>query len=504
MTTSPLLNLVPLVQATQALMHLTDSEQMLSAVADSALQLFAAEACSLSLHDRARDELAFFLSQGPASVTPFRMPADRGIAGHVFRTGISFRSNDVMAERSFFPKIDESSGHQTRSMICSAIVRGGDRLGTLQVINTALPGGFTAEHTQLLEVLAGMVGTTLLRIRIEQAARDGQLLMRDETQRRHQLVTGQNEEMLRQLRTMERAAKSKATVLLLGESGVGKELAARAVHAWSDRSDKPFVVINCVALSPALLESELFGHERGAFTGAHARKRGKFEFADGGTLFLDEVGELPLDVQTKLLRVLQDGEIQRVGSNETLRPDVRLLAATNRDLKQAMEDGRFRKDLFYRLNVISVTLPALRERRADIDELARHLLQRTCHEQKRPGLSFGAGTLARLCAYDWPGNVRELSNVIERAVVLCDGNEITPQDLPEELRDFPAGGDSASEGATSTPGHPGTLAEQVTATKRRAVSEALAQADGNQAHAAKALGLHPSNLSRLIKQLGYR
>ncbi|MFT3927733.1 MAG: sigma 54-interacting transcriptional regulator [Myxococcales bacterium] len=501
MTSSSNSGLVPLVQASHALMNLTDAEQVLSAVADSALQLFAAEACSLSLYDRARDELVFFLSQGPASVAPFRIPADQGIAGQVFRTGISFCSNDVAAETSFFSKVDETSGHRTRSMICCPIARGGERLGTLQVLNTGLPSGFASEHTQWLEVLAGMVGATVLRTRVEQAARDGALLLRDETERRYQLVAGQHEEMARQLRTLERAAKSKSTVLLLGESGVGKELAARAVHAWSDRSDKPFVVINCVALSPTLLESELFGHERGAFTGAIARKRGKFEFADGGTLFLDEVGELPLEVQTKLLRVLQDGEIQRVGGNETLRPDVRLLAATNRDLKQAIQEGRFRKDLFYRLNVISVTLPPLRERRTDIDELAQHLLQRACREQKRPGLSLGRAALAHLRGYAWPGNVRELANVIERAVVLCEGNEITPQDLPEELRDSVGEAEHAEHSETSGPG---TLADQVAATKRRAIAEALAQAEGNQAQAARTLGLHPSNLSRLMKQLGSR
>ena len=494
--------LAPLVQASQALMTLTDTDQVLSAVVDSALQLFAAEACSLSLHDRARDELVFFLSQGAASVAPFRMPADRGIAGQVFRTGVSFCSNDVMAERSFFSKVDEGSGHRTRSMICCPIARGGDRMGTLQVINTSLASGFTSEHAQWLEVLAGMIGATVLRTRVEQAARDGQLLLRDETERRHQLVAGQNADMLRQLQTIERAARSKSTLLLLGESGVGKEVAARAVHAWSERRDKPFVVVNCVALSATLLESELFGHERGAFTGAHARRRGKFEFADGGTLFLDEVGELPLEVQTKLLRVLQDGELQRVGGNETLRPDVRLVAATNRDLSAAVQDGRFRKDLFYRLNVISVRLPPLRDRRGDIPELAAHFLRRACREQSRPGLSLGSDAEALLSRYDWPGNVRELSNVIERAVVLCEGDAIGAHDLPEELRDIPVVPDRPGSAPASTLAGSQTLAELVAATKRRAVAEALAQSDGNQAQAAKQLGLHPSNLSRLIKQLG--
>jgi len=498
-----------LVCASQALMTLTDTDQVLAAVADSAIELFAAEACSLSLYDRASDELVFFLSQGAASVPPFRMPAGRGIAGHVFQTGETFSSNDVPNEKRFFRVVDATSGHQTRSMICCPIAKRGDRLGTIQVINTRLPDGFTADHTKLLEVLAGMVGATISRTRTEQAVRDSQALLRDETETRYRLVQGRNSEMASQLLTLKRAAQSRATVLLLGESGVGKEVAARAIHQWSERADKPFVVINCVALSPTLLESELFGHEKGAFTGAHARKRGKFEFAAGGTLFLDEIGELPIELQAKLLRVLQDGEIQRVGGNETIKPDVRLLAATNRDLKQAIDEGRFRRDLFYRLNVISVTLPPLRERPEDVAELAQHFLQRACVEQKRKLLGIGEQAMERLCAYAWPGNVRELANVIERAVVLCPDDEISLQDLPEEVREgaprsLPPLAAASNDADDVEGSEEGSLADIVTHAKRRAIEHALTRCDGNQARAAKLLGIHPSNLSRMARQLGIR
>jgi len=489
-------------------MTLTDTDQVLAAVADSAIELFAAEACSLSLYDRASDELVFFLSQGSASVAPFRIPAGRGIAGHVFQTGETFASNDVPNEKRFFRLVDAASGHQTRSMVCCPIAKRGERLGTIQVINTRLPDGFTADHTKLLEVLAGMVGATISRTRTEQAVRDSQSLLRDETESRYQLVQGRNGEMAARLLTLKRAAQSRATVLLLGESGVGKEVAARAIHQWSDRADGPFVVINCVALSPTLLESELFGHEKGAFTGAHARKRGKFEFASGGTLFLDEIGELPIELQAKLLRVLQDGEIQRVGGNETIKPDVRLLAATNRDLKQAIAEGRFRRDLFYRLNVISVTLPPLRERPEDIQDLARHFLQRACVEQKRRLAGISQQAMERLQAYAWPGNVRELANVIERAVVLCPGDDISLQDLPEEVREtIPRGVTSAeSPGGHHEPSDDdgGSLADIVNQAKRRAIEQAIQRCEGNQARAAKLLGIHPSNLSRMSRQLGMR
>lgn len=223
-----------------------------------------------------------------------------------------------------------------------------------------------------------------------------------------------------------KVAPTDTTVLILGESGTGKELVARALHAGSPRRDAPFIVVNCAAIPEGLIESELFGHEKGAFTGAVGAHRGLVEAAHGGTLFLDEIGELPLEAQARLLRVLQEGEIRRVGSTQSRNVDVRLLAATHRDLQQRVADGQFRNDLYFRLNVMEVRLPPLRERVEDIPELAQMLLEKTCRRLNRPPLALAPGALTRLTAYHWPGNVRELENVLERAVILADGDTIEP------------------------------------------------------------------------------
>ncbi len=485
-------------------MSMTATGDLLAAVAESALGFFAAEACSVSLYDEKTRELEFFVSEGSARVPSFRMPVERGIAGHVFRTGKPFLSNDVSAEPLFFSAVDRKTGHRTRSMICAAVAFQGERIGTVQVLNTALPGGFTAEHEKLLAVLSGMIGAALARARSEQAVRAQNRVLRAEAQSRYSLVASEHGPMQKPLGTLRRAARSRSTVLLLGESGVGKEVAARALHGWSERADRPFVAVNCAALSAALLESELFGHEKGAFTGALARKRGKFELAEGGTIFLDEVGELAADLQAKLLRVVQDGEFSRVGGNETLRPDVRIVAATNRDLKRSVDESRFRLDLYYRLNVISVTLPPLRERKQDIPELALHFLRRSCADQGRPMLTISPRALERLSAYAWPGNVRELANVIERAVVLCGGEQIDELDLPEEFLVPLASALPEVASLRELDTCVGALPVVVAAFKRHVIESALTRFEGNQASAAKYLGIHPSNLSRQLKQLGMR
>ncbi|HZD40152.1 MAG TPA: sigma-54 dependent transcriptional regulator, partial [Terriglobales bacterium] len=246
-------------------------------------------------------------------------------------------------------------------------------------------------------------------------------LLSEEADKRYRLVFGKSEKMRNAVETAKKAAASKATVLLLGESGTGKEIFARAIHNWSERRAKPFVPINCVGLSKELLESELFGHERGAFTGAHQLKKGKMELANGGTVFLDEVGDISSELQTKLLRFLQEREFERVGGTQPIHVDVRIIAATNRDLENAIKEGRFREDLFHRLNVIAVMLPPLRERKEDLLTLAQHFLRRYSLESKKNFAEISDKALEKFSAYKWPGNVRELANVVERAVVLSDG-----------------------------------------------------------------------------------
>ena len=297
------------------------------------------------------------------------------------------------------------------------------------------------------------------------------------------------------IRTAKQAAASNATVLLRGESGTGKEILARAIHRWSPRRDEPLVIVNCVALSEELLESELFGHEKGAFTGAHQRKRGKAELADGGTLFLDEVGDIRAPLQAKLLRLLQEHEFERVGGTRPIRVDARFIAATNANLEQAMKQGMFRQDLYYRLNVVSLCLPPLRARREDIDDLANHFVAKYCAELKRPPAAISPAAMTLLRGYDWPGNIRELENAIERAVVLSGATEIEPRDLPIAQTSM----EEDSEGAADS-----SYRLAVLNFKRELLRSALLKADGNQTRTAEALGLQRTYLSRLLRELGLR
>jgi len=316
-------------------------------------------------------------------------------------------------------------------------------------------------------------------------------LLAEEIDKRYHLVLGRSAQVRAAVETARKAAASRATVLLLGESGTGKEIFARAIHEWSERRGNPFVAINCVGLSKDLLESELFGHEKGAFTGAHEQKKGKMELAHGGTLFLDEVGDISAEVQTKLLRFIQEREFERVGGIKPIAVDVRIIAATNRALEALVTEGRFREDLYHRLNVIPVVLPPLRERTEDIPILAEHFLKRFAAETKKQIAEIAPEALARLQSYDWPGNVRELANVIERAVVLGEDRVVTSNDLPTRITE-------AEPGSTS---EAGSYRAALEACRRQTILSALKEHQGNRAAAARALGIHEKYLLRVIKHL---
>ena len=314
----------------------------------------------------------------------------------------------------------------------------------------------------------------------------------EEAGERYRLIGGKSPKMSEAIETARKAATSKSTVLLLGESGTGKEVFARAIHKWSERKDEPFIAINCVGLSKELLESELFGHEKGAFTGAHQLKKGKMELAHGGTVFLDEVGDISAELQTKLLRFLQEREFERVGATQPIRVDVRVIGATNRDLSSAIKEGRFREDLYYRLNVIPISLPPLRERKEDIPVLAQFFLRRFALETKKNFTGIIEEPEARLIAYDWPGNVRELANVIERAVVLGQGPNVTLHDLPPQIAC--AERESISDSLS--------YRHALHAARREVIIRALAYTQGNRAAAARILGMHKTHLLNLMKSLG--
>jgi len=311
----------------------------------------------------------------------------------------------------------------------------------------------------------------------------------------HQII-GKSKAMHGVLSMVDKAAPSRSTVLITGESGTGKELVARAIHFASPRKDGPFVSVNCMALNPGVLESELFGHEKGSFTGAVARRRGRFELADGGTLFLDEIGELSAELQVKLLRVLQERTFERVGGGGEIEVDIRVVAATNADLAKAVEEGNFREDLYYRLNVIQVHMPALRERREDIPMLATHFLNKYAEENEKRLTGFAPEAMDYLAGYDWPGNVRQLQNVVERCVVMASGETISVDDLPPGIKDE----ESQFKGAVDLLPSSLNLADTLEKIEAQLVRRALAKNDFVQVKAAEALGISKSLLQYKLKK----
>ena len=373
--------------------------------------------------------------------------------------------------------------------LCAPLTGGElDAGGALYVTGSTSSARFTGDSLQLLAAIATVGGLALERVRHLESLREENTRLRSEAAVQHNLV-GESVAMQRVYRFIDRVAPTDATVLLRGESGTGKELVANAIHVNSARARGPFVPINCAALPEALLESELFGHERGAFTGAVTQQRGRFELAHGGTVFLDEVGELAPALQAKLLRVLQDQVVERLGARRGTRIDVRVIAATNRDLEAALKSGAFREDLYYRLNVVSLAVPALRDRRDDIPLLAYYFVRHHATRCKRHVKGISPEARRLLMAYDWPGNVRELSNAIERAVVLGTQDVILAEDLPESLLEAAA--------PANERGFHGRVADG----KRDIIRQALDKAGGNVARAARHLGLQPTYLHRLIRNL---
>ena len=412
------------------------------------------------------------------------------ISTKVLRDVVAILSNEVVqSESSGLPSLVEA---QVSSLLCVPLVAFEKPLGVIYLDTSSRVAKFDEVHLQLLTAIAGIAAIAFENARrFEQLEKENRRLQ-EAVKLEHQMV-GESQSMREVYALLSKVAASASTVLLLGESGTGKELAARAIHLNSPRASKAFVAINCATLTESLLESELFGHEKGSFTGAVSQKRGKLELADGGTVFLDEVGELSPAIQAKLLRALQTREFERVGGTRPINVDVRMIAATNRDLKAAIKAGQFREDLYYRLNVVSIPMPPLRERREDIPLLAAFFVAEYSKKCKRRVTGVSAEARRLLCSYDWPGNVRQLENAIERAVVLGATELITPEDLPEIVEreaivDAPAAG----------------YFETIREAKRQLVTKTLRQTGGNFTEAAKLLGMHPNNLHRLVTNLNLR
>ena len=406
----------------------------------------------------------------------------------------------VMSERSglLLTGADEEQGARTRStapvvsLLCVPMIVGERVVGAIYLDARVPTVQFDDTHLRVLQAIAHIAALALENLGHWEKLRQENLALRAEIALKHDIV-GRSQKVQKVFEFIRKVAPADSTVLIQGESGTGKELVARAIHSNSPRADCSFVAINSAAIAASLLESELFGHEKGAFTGAVSQKKGKMELADGGTLFLDEISELAPELQAKLLRVLQEREFERVGGTRPIPLNIRLIAATNKSLSQAVDAGEFRKDLFYRLNVVSVTVPPLRERREDIPEMAEYFLRKARGKCQTRARSVSAEALRCLANYDWPGNVRELENAIERAAVLGTDEIIRPEDLPETILEV---GDLAGESAK----YYAALKDF----KRQLIQQALQQANGSYTDAAKALGLHPNSLLRLMRNLNVR
>jgi Nif-specific regulatory protein len=380
-----------------------------------------------------------------------------------------------------------------RSLLCTPLLAGERVLGAIYLDSSQHTARFDEQHLQMLTAIAGIAALASQRVwRLESLQRENQRLQAD-LKLDHDLV-GESLALRRALELIAKIAPSDSTVLLFGESGTGKELAARALHRASPRSQRPFVAINCAAIPETLLESELFGFEKGAFTGAAGQKKGQFELANGGSIFLDEIGELAPALQAKLLRVLQQREFVRLGGVQPIRVDVRLIAATNQDLRAASEQGRFRKDLFFRLNVVAITMPALRERTQDIPLLASYFLARCSLRCKRRVKGISPQAMRCLQSYEWPGNVRELENAIEHAVLLGTSEVVMPEDLPEII----------VEGQPFSPGQASSYHAAIAELKKKLILQAFQQAGSSYTETARLLGVHANYLHRLIRNLNLK
>jgi Nif-specific regulatory protein len=460
-------------------------------VLDAVLQIVPADQAALLLTEEGTEGFASVVGRDQhGNSEPIH--ASQTILNRVLEENLAILSGDVQTDESYRDAESLVQGRIHSVLAVPLSVQ--DRvLGVLYLDASSPVVRFDASLLQLVTTLGNIAALAIENARhLERLGRENRRL--NEELNLHHSMVGESKAMHAVYDFIARVAGRDSTVLIFGESGTGKELVARAVHLNSARSDGPFVAINCAAITETLLESELFGHERGSFTGAVAQKKGKLEVAEGGTVFLDEIGELALAMQAKLLRVLQEREFERVGGTKPIRLDVRLVAATNRDLKEASRSGSFRPDLYYRLNVVSLHMPALRERRDDVPLLAAFFAAHYADKVKRHVSGISPQARAALTRYDWPGNVRELENAIERAVVLGSTEMILPEDLPDSILE-----------ETAALGEPvSALHEAIREAKIAAIERAIDQTNGNYTEAAKLLGVHANHLFRLIRTLNMK
>jgi Nif-specific regulatory protein len=497
-----------LYQISKSIHSIHDLAKMLENILLNVKEVFAVEGASIALHDAEHKEFYFIRTVEeqcgiePKRMDQMRFPDDYGVAGWVLRENRSVIIPDVTRDKRFSDKLDIQHDLITRSMICVPLKTRKGSIGVLYTLNK-LEGEFTPKEARLLEILS-----VTIAIAIENANLYGEIRqyattlekenvrLKSEVQNRFNLqgIIGSSAPMRRVFELLNKVIETPTSVLIQGETGTGKELLAKVIHYNSALKDKPFIAENCGALSENLFESELFGHIKVAFTGAVADKKGLFEMADGGTVFLDEIADMPYAMQIKLLRVLQEGQVRPVGGNHFRRVNFRLITSSNRDLLKEVEAGRFRDDLYYRVQVFPIKLPPLRQRKEDIPPLAAHFLEKYAKNLNRPVARLTPWALDLLMQFDWPGNVRELENEIERALTLAGGDrEIQPSYLSEKITG------SVGKVATNQMNHL-SLHDAIERLELHMVTQALRGAGGNRSKAARVLGLTRQGLINKINR----
>jgi Nif-specific regulatory protein len=499
-----------LYEVSRSLHALIELDDLLPWVVEKTKELLGAEGCSVILLDETGRQLYFpYVSPENSAVAErlrqLRMPADKGIAGAVVQTGESQLVPDVRRDLRFYSEADQQTGGETRSILCAPLRTQRGIIGVIECINK-LEGSFTPGDLTFLEALAGGIAVAIENARLYATLKLSEARLRDEVallarerpvRARFAEIVGDSPAMEKVFHLMESAITSPITVLLQGETGSGKEVVARTIHYEGPRKERPFVAVNCGAFSESLLESELFGYRKGAFTGANADKRGLFEAADGGTIFLDEIGDTPSTTQVKLLRVLERGEFIAVGDTQVRRIDTRIISATNKDLLSEVRAGRFREDLYYRLSAFPIRVPPLRERRKDVPLLVAHLLKRLTQKWGKREISASPEAIEYLMRYPWPGNVRELEHELERAVTLAgDASALRSEHFSERVVE------AQSNAGRFRPA--GSLKRARDEFERDYIAHVLRSQNGNVSHAARALGISRVMLQKKMKDLGLR
>jgi len=473
--------------------------ELLSMVINTAAEIVGTKYASLLLlQDEKTKKLQYYQSSGDhmGELKDIEIPPGVGIAGTVSKTGKMIISNDVQNDTRWYKKANEEGSVQVKSIACLPLILDKKVIGVIQFRDKTSGEGFSDMDIDVLGKFSRMIPQFFQASKSRRALGKEFDRLKDKYMQRYTIV-GESEAIQKCISMAERLANSKASVMINGESGTGKELFAHLIHDRGPRQTQPFISVSCGALPASILERELFGHEKGAFTSADSTKIGLFEAAHMGTLFLDEIGEMPPDMQVKLLRVVQEESFIRLGGTETIKVDVRIITATNRDLEEMVREGKFRQDLYYRIHVIGIEVPPLRDRREDIPDLVTYFIKKHTPQRRQtdtgesqPIKKVNKSLLAHLKGHSWPGNIRELENSIERAIVLTDSDELTPEAFPFESQNTPI---EVNVGAS--------LKEANDAFRQTFITNTLKSTGGNRTKAAKILNVQRSYLSRLIKEL---